>query len=125
MEVPYGDPSLSKVVVILTTDTGHRLLEAGQFGLEVLDRMVEDVQGGRLHPDHLPKLIGLKTGLRFISQIDIQPKTPYLGLLLPKHPPQAVNHVQIGPPLTGGEGTWKPVITCWVHLELMCIFPTM
>ena len=27
--------------------------------------------------------------------------------------------------LTGGEGTWKPVITCWVHLELMCIFPTM
>ena len=26
---------------------------------------------------------------------------------------------------TGGEGTWKPVITCWVHLELMCIFPTM
>ena len=27
--------------------------------------------------------------------------------------------------VTGGEGTWKPVITCWVHLELMCIFPTM
>ena len=26
---------------------------------------------------------------------------------------------------TGGKGTWKPVITCWVHLELMCIFPTM
>ena len=26
---------------------------------------------------------------------------------------------------TGGEGAWKPVITCWVHLELMCIFPTM
>ena len=26
---------------------------------------------------------------------------------------------------TGGEGTWKPVITCWVHLELMCIFLTM
>ena len=26
---------------------------------------------------------------------------------------------------TGGEGTWKPVVTCWVHLELMCIFPTM
>ena len=26
---------------------------------------------------------------------------------------------------TGGEGTWKPVITCWVHLELMCIFPTI
>ena len=26
---------------------------------------------------------------------------------------------------TGGEGTWKLVITCWVHLELMCIFPTM
>ena len=28
-------------------------------------------------------------------------------------------------PDTGGEGAWKPVITCWVHLELMCIFPTM
>ena len=27
--------------------------------------------------------------------------------------------------LTGGKGAWKPVITCWVHLELMCIFPTM
>ena len=26
---------------------------------------------------------------------------------------------------TGGKGAWKPVITCWVHLELMCIFPTM
>ena len=26
---------------------------------------------------------------------------------------------------TGDEGTWKPMITCWVHLELMCIFPTM
>ena len=26
---------------------------------------------------------------------------------------------------TGGKGTWKLVITCWVHLELMCIFPTM
>ena len=26
---------------------------------------------------------------------------------------------------TGGKGTWKPVITYWVHLELMCIFPTM
>ena len=30
-----------------------------------------------------------------------------------------------GPVVTGGEGTWKPVITCWVHLELMCIFLTM
>ena len=27
--------------------------------------------------------------------------------------------------VTGGKGAWKPVITCWVHLELMCIFPTM
>ena len=26
---------------------------------------------------------------------------------------------------TGGKGAWKPVITCWVHLEPMCIFPTM
>ena len=36
------------------------------------------------------------------------------------YPPPA-----LGMPDTGGEGTWKPVITCWVHLELMCIFPTM
>ena len=35
---------------------------------------------------------------------------------------QALGTVQ-GP--TGGKGTWKPVITCWVHLELMCIFLTM
>ena len=26
---------------------------------------------------------------------------------------------------TGGEGAWKLVITCWVNLELMYIFPTM
>ena len=26
---------------------------------------------------------------------------------------------------TGGKGAWKLVITCWVHLELMCTFPTM
>ena len=37
----------------------------------------------------------------------------------------------LGPPLTrsqvdtGGKGAWKLVITCWVHLELMCTFPTM
>ena len=28
-------------------------------------------------------------------------------------------------PCTWGEEAWKLVITCWVHLELMCIFPAM
>ena len=49
--------------------------------------------------------------------------TQYTWPYLPPGPPPAR-----GPPprpRTGGEGAWKLVITCWVHLELMCIFPTM
>ena len=62
MEMPSRNSGLPEVVVVFTTYTSHRLLEAGQLVLEVFYRVVKDVQLGGLHSDHFSKLIGLENG---------------------------------------------------------------
>ena len=98
MEVTSGNAVSSKVVVVLTTYSCHRFLETGQFVLQVLHGVMKDVQLGRLHLDHLPEVIGLKTRLGLYRKL-IYNQDSYLGLLLSEHPPKTVNHVQVGPSL--------------------------
>ena len=52
---------MTKVIVVLVTDSCHRFLEAGQFIPQVLHRMVKNVQLGGLLSNNLPEIKGLET----------------------------------------------------------------
>ena len=68
-----GDPSLvkmtggdtvpSKVVIILSTNSRHSLLEARQLVFEVLHGMVQDIEFRSLLANHLSEVISLKPRL--------------------------------------------------------------
>ena len=49
----------TKVLVELTSDTGHDLFEASQFVLQVLHRIMENIDCGVLLPNHLTKVATL------------------------------------------------------------------
>ena len=59
MELANGNRTLPKVLVELTGDTGHDLLEAGQLVLKVLQSIVENVDLGVLLSDNLTKVATL------------------------------------------------------------------
>ena len=98
-----GNPSLvelatpsrasTKVLVELTTRPCHHGLETGQFILQVFHGVVQDVQLGRLLPDHLPEIEGLNNVVLLNITNRYTNKTMYLGLFFTQHPPEAVNHV--------------------------------
>ena len=71
VQMTRGSFGTTEVVIVLATNSGHNLLEAGQLVLEVFDCIMENIQGGSLLPNYLPKIMGLKRDLS-ISQIDIQ-----------------------------------------------------
>ena len=85
----------TEVVIELLTRARHHVLEAGQFVLQVLHCILKDIQLGRLLPNHLPEVKGLDNGVLLNITNRYTTKTTYLGLLLPQHPPEMVNHVQI------------------------------
>ena len=61
----------------------------------------------------------LLESLKLVAEIlELQLDNHLLRKLLTKKLPHLVG-------LTGGEGAWKLVIICWIHLELRCIFPIM
>ena len=55
-------PSLLEVLVVLPTDSGHRMLEARQLILQFLNSMGQDVQLSRLLAYHLAKFVRLENG---------------------------------------------------------------
>ena len=59
VKMTTGSTTLPEVVVILATDPGHDLLEAGQLVFEVLYGVVENVQFGILLSNHLAKVATL------------------------------------------------------------------
>ena len=71
MQMTGGSSVTTEVVIILATNSGHNLLETSQLVLEVFNRIMENIQGGGLLSNYLPKIMGLKRDLS-ISQIDIQ-----------------------------------------------------
>ena len=56
MEMTRGSPIPSKVVIVLPTNSSHGLLEVCQLVLEVLHRIVQDVQSSRLLANYLPEI---------------------------------------------------------------------
>ena len=62
MKMAMCHPGLLEVLVILPANPGHRLLEAGELVLEVLEGVHQDVQLHRLLANHLPKIVGLENG---------------------------------------------------------------
>ena len=60
MEMPICDASLPEVLVVLPTDPGHLLLEAGELVLQIFEVMLKDVQLSRLPANHLRQFIGLE-----------------------------------------------------------------
>ena len=54
MEMATRNATLAEVFVVLATDPGHDRFKARQFVLQVLDRVMEDIQLGGLLSDQLP-----------------------------------------------------------------------
>ena len=59
VDLTNGGFDLAEVVVELTNNTSHDLLEAGQLVLKVLHRIVENVYLGVLLPNHFTKVATL------------------------------------------------------------------
>ena len=59
VELASRSPALTKVLVELTNDTSHDLLETGQLVFEVLQGIMENVYLGVLLPNHLTKIATL------------------------------------------------------------------
>ena len=59
MELASRGRILPKVIVELTGDPGHDLLETGQLVLEVLQSVMKKVDFGVLLPNHLTKVATL------------------------------------------------------------------
>ena len=59
MELANVRPHSTSIVVDLPEATGHDLLKAGQFVLQVLQRVMENVQFSSLLPDYFTKVTTL------------------------------------------------------------------
>ena len=94
MKMTSRSPVSSEVVIILSTDSRHSLLEAVQRVFEIVHLIVEYVQGGSFRPNYLSEVMGLKTRLGLYRKL-IYNQGSYLGLFLSQHPPETVNHVKI------------------------------
>ena len=60
VEMTVRYTGLSEVLIILPTDSSHRLLEAGEFILEVFNVLVKNVQLSGLPAHHFGQFVGLE-----------------------------------------------------------------
>ena len=67
MELTSGSRAPPKVLVELTGNTGHNLLEASQLVFKVLQSVMENVYLGVLLPNHLTKVATLERNLEYIA----------------------------------------------------------
>ena len=91
-----------EVGVILPTDVCHLPLEAMEFVPKIVELRLNDGLLCKLLTKKLPHLVGLEKETLTDITNRYPEKKPYLGFFLSEHPPQTVNHVQIGPSLERG-----------------------
>ena len=67
VQLTRGGCATTEIVVVFVAHSCHDLLKSGQFIFKVFNRVVEYVQSGGFLSNHLPKIMGLITGLEYIA----------------------------------------------------------